>query len=52
MVFGLQNMNFSFEADYQLIGVYADQLELTRDLPPELQVLYPHLPTTGPGSSI
>ena len=45
VVFGLRHKNFSFDTDYQLIGVYADQLELTRELPPELQVLYRHLPS-------
>jgi hypothetical protein len=45
VVFGVKHKKFSFAADYQLIGIYADQLELTRELPPELQVLFPHLPT-------
>ena len=45
VVFGLKHKNLSLNADYQLIGIYADQLELTRELPPELQVLFRHLPT-------
>jgi len=45
VVFGLKHKNFSFATDYQLIGIYADQLELTRELPPELRVLFRHLPT-------
>jgi len=45
VIFGLRHNGLSFETDYQLIGIYADQLELSRDLPPELQVIYPHIPT-------
>ena len=45
VIFGVKHKGLSFDADYQLIGVYADQLELSRDLPPELQVIYPHIPT-------
>jgi len=45
VVFGLRHGSFGFDTDYQLIGIYADQLELTRELPPELQVLFRHLPT-------
>jgi hypothetical protein len=45
VIFGLRHKGLSFEADYQLIGIFADQLELSRDLPPELQVIYPHIPT-------
>jgi hypothetical protein len=45
VVFGLRHKKFSFNTDYQLIGIYADQLELTRELPPALQVLFRHLPT-------
>jgi hypothetical protein len=44
VVFGLDTGIWSFDADYQLIGLWADRLELTRALPPELQALYPHLP--------
>jgi len=45
VIFGLKHKGFTFDTAYQLIGVWADQLELSRDLPPELQVIYPHLPT-------
>jgi hypothetical protein len=45
VVLGLRHDWFSFDADYQLIGIYADRLELTRELPPELQALYRHIPT-------
>jgi hypothetical protein len=44
VIFGLKHKRFSLNADYQLIGIYADRLELTRQLPPELQVLFRHLP--------
>ncbi len=45
VVFGLKHKRFNLNADYQLIGIYADQLELTRELPPELRVLFRHLPS-------
>jgi hypothetical protein len=45
VIFGVKHKGLSFETDYQLIGIYADQLELSRDLPPELQVIYPHIPS-------
>jgi hypothetical protein len=45
VIFGLKHKGFTFDTAYQLIGVWGDQLELSRDLPPALQVLYPHLPT-------
>jgi hypothetical protein len=44
-VLGVRHKRWSFDADYQLVGVYADRLELTRQLPPELRVLFRHLPT-------
>ena len=44
-VLGVRHKRWSFDADYQLVGVYADRLELTRQLPPELRVLFPHLPS-------
>ena len=44
-VLGVRHRRWSFDADYQLVGVYADRLELTRELPPELRILFPHLPT-------
>ena len=45
VVFGAQHDHWNFDVDYQLVGIYADQLELTRELPIELQILFPHLPT-------
>ena len=44
VVFGLQQNRWSFDVDYQLVGVYADRLEFTRELPEELRILFPHLP--------
>jgi len=44
VIFGLKHKALDLKIDYQLIGIYADRLELTRELPPELQVLYRHLP--------
>ena len=52
VIFGAQRDRWSFDADYQLVGLYADRLEFTRELPDELQVLFPHLPddrTPGAG---
>jgi len=37
VIFGLRHKGLRFETDYQL--------ELSRDLPPALQVIYPHIPT-------
>ena len=31
-------------ADYQLIGLYGDRVEYTRELPPEVDLLVPRLP--------
>jgi len=45
VVFGLRHKALDLKIDYQLIGIYADRLELTRELPPELQVLYRHIPS-------
>jgi hypothetical protein len=45
VVFGAQRDLWSFDVDYQLVGVYADRLEFSRELPPNLRVLSPHLPT-------
>jgi len=45
VIFGAQRDRWSFDVDYQLVGVYADRLEFSRDLPPELRILFPHLPT-------
>jgi hypothetical protein len=43
-VLDIQHERWNFDIAYQLIGVYADRLELTRELPPELLILFPHLP--------
>jgi len=45
VIFGAQHERWSFDVDYQLVGLYADRLEFSRELPPELRVLFPHLPT-------
>jgi hypothetical protein len=45
VVFGAQRDRWRFDVDYQLVGIYADRLEFTRELPIELQILFPHLPT-------
>jgi hypothetical protein len=44
VVFGLQHDRWSCDADYQLVGVYGDRVEFTRELPEELRILFPHLP--------
>ena len=43
-LFRAEGDRWRFDVDYQLIGVYGDRLEFTRDLPPELRILFPHLP--------
>ncbi len=43
-VLDVRHRRWSFDVDYQLIGIYADRLEFTRELPPELLILFPHLP--------
>jgi hypothetical protein len=35
---------WTFNADYQLIGLYGDRVEYTRDLPPAVELLSPRLP--------
>jgi hypothetical protein len=35
---------WTFRADYQLIGLYGDRVEFTRDLPPGAALLVPRLP--------
>jgi hypothetical protein len=45
VMFSVEHDRWSFDVDYQLVGVYADSLELSLALPPELQIFYPHLPT-------
>jgi hypothetical protein len=48
VVFGLQHDRWSLDVDYQLVGIYSDRLEFTRELseqlPEEFQGLFPHLP--------
>jgi len=44
VIFGAQHDRWSFDADYQFVGVYADRLEFTRELPDEPKILFPHLP--------
>ena len=38
---------WTFNADYQLIGLYGDRVEYTRDLPPAIELLSPRLPDDG-----
>jgi hypothetical protein len=45
VVFGARRDRWSFEVDYQLIGFYGDSLEFTRDLPEDLKILFPTLPS-------
>jgi len=35
---------WTFDADYQLIGLYGDRVEYTRDLPPDVGLFVPRLP--------
>jgi hypothetical protein len=44
VIFAAQRDRWSFDTDYQLVGLHADRLEFTRELPPELKILFPHLP--------
>jgi hypothetical protein len=44
LVVDLQHGRWSLDVDYQLIGLYADSLEFTRELPAELGPLFPRLP--------
>jgi hypothetical protein len=44
VIFGARHDRWSFEVDYQLVGLYADRLEFTRETPDDLKILYPHLP--------
>jgi hypothetical protein len=44
VILGVRHDRWSFDVDYQLVGLYADRLEFTRELPPELKILFPHLP--------
>lgn len=45
VVFGVQRDRWTFDIDYQFVGIYADRLEFTRELPPDLRILFPHLPS-------
>jgi len=45
VIFGARRNRWSFDVDYQFVGLYADRLEFSRELPPELRILFPHLPT-------
>ena len=44
VIFGVRHDRWSFDVDYQLVGLYADRLEFTREIPDELKILFPHLP--------
>ena len=44
-VFRAASEHWRLDVDYQLVGVYGDRLEFSRLLAPELQGLYPHLPS-------
>ena len=44
VIFGARRDRWNFDVDYQLVGLYADRLEFTREVPPELRILFPHLP--------
>jgi hypothetical protein len=44
VMLAVQRDRWSFDVDYQLVGLYADRLEFTREIPPELKILFPHLP--------
>lgn len=45
VVLGIDHGGWSLDVDYQFVVLHGDQVEFTRELPPELQLLYPHLPT-------
>ena len=45
VILGLRKDRWSLDVDYQFVAVWGDQVEFTRELPPELRLLYPHLPT-------
>jgi hypothetical protein len=44
VIFDVRHDRWSFDVDYQLVGLYADRLEFSRELPPDLRILFPHLP--------
>jgi hypothetical protein len=43
--FGFNSGGWDVKADGQFIALYGDFVEFTRELPPEADVLFPHLPT-------
>jgi len=43
VVLGVRRGGWSFDVDYQLIGLYGDRVEFTGELPVELRLLYPPL---------
>lgn len=45
MVLEVEAGSWSFDVDYQLIALYGDRVEFSRELPEELRLLYPRLPT-------
>ena len=44
LIFGARLGKWDFKADYQLIGLYGDQISYSREFPPELQALFGRLP--------
>jgi hypothetical protein len=44
VVLGIDHGRWTFDVDYQFIVLHGDRVEFTRELPPELLLLYPHLP--------
>ena len=45
VVLGMDHGRWSVDVDYQFIALYGDRVEFSRELPEELRILYPHLPT-------
>lgn len=45
VVLGIDHGRWTFDLDYQFMVLHGDRVEFTREIPPELQLLYPHLPT-------
>jgi len=43
VVFGARRDHWNIEIDYQLVGIYGDRVEFTRDLPEDLRIFFPHL---------
>ncbi len=44
LTFDAASGRWTFDADYQLIGLYGDRVEYTRDLPPAVSLFGPRLP--------